>query len=257
MNIKRMTAILTACLVGMLMGGCQMKYIELPNSETAIFSWETGHLDRLRDLSYLEIGTVFQEVPPGQEEAVLDRLKDYEVYLLTGDPYMELPEMKDAILRSQKGFRGVMFDIEPYGRSEWQSGGDHTKILQDFCRDLEEAYTFAKEQSVELLICIPYWYDDLGYDSELERMIQSCDGFCVMNYWKGKEKEHIKKEHELAGAHYKKLWSGYEFGKADGVGILPQNTYAEEGIEAVQKNFQKYFKKTGISPAYHDLKAIR
>ncbi|MBR4760828.1 MAG: hypothetical protein IK078_11880 [Lachnospiraceae bacterium] len=233
-----------------------MTYFELPKTDPALFSWETSHLDKISDLSCLEIRTIFQEVPPGQEATVLGQLEGYQVYLLTGDPYMELAEMKETIDRSEKGFAGVMFDIEPYGRQEWKQEGDNGALLQAFCEDLENAYSYAKEREVEMFLCIPYWYDDLGYESELERMIQNCDGFCVMNYWKGKEKEHIRDEYKLAGTYARKLWTAYEFGKADGVGILPQNTYAEEGIEAAFKNYRKVFQKTGISPAYHDLAAI-
>jgi len=228
-----------------------MSQIQLSKTQPAVFSWSPDDLSVLQNLSKLSIGTIFQEIPKGREEATLKLLSDYDVYLLCGDPMMDLNEMHAALKRGKQGFSGVIFDIEPYGREEWKPDGDNSKILADFAEQVQRAYQYAKARDIEMLLCIPFWYDDTGYSDELELLVKNSDGICVMNYWRGKEWEHMEYEYELAGKYYKKLWSAYEFTKSDGKGILDQNTYAQNGINDALENFKNHFGHTQISPAFH------
>lgn len=61
-------------------GGCAMSQIQLSKTQPAVFSWSPDDLSVLQNLSKLSIGTIFQEIPKGREEATLKLLSDYDVY---------------------------------------------------------------------------------------------------------------------------------------------------------------------------------
>ena len=238
-------------------GGCSMQKYELPISEPAIFSWRTDNLEDIGFLENLGVLTFFQEVPKGQDDAVLEALKDYCVYLLDGHPAMELEEMKQALLRAGRSYQGLVLDVEPYGLAEWSLEEDRSIIIDRYCEKAEALYAYARELDVELIFCIPFWYDELGFKEQLERIVRSSDGICVMNYSRGHERAKIAEEYRLAGKYGKKLWTIYELSQCDGKGIMEENTYHDQGLNAVLKNYKKVFSDTGIGLAFHDLTAVR
>ena len=245
---------LSLCVFG---GGCSMKQDSLPQTAPAVFSWNTTSLDQTSFLEKLGVRTVFQEVAAGDDAQVLEALSEFDVYLLTGDPNMELEQMKEAVLRARQGYAGLVLDVEPYGGDAWSTEQNREAILNTYCDQMEQLYAYAQEQSVELVLCIPYWYDDLGFAEQLERIVKSCDGICVMNYSRGNEQGNIQSEYELAQKYCKKLWTAYELTQSDGEGVLESNTYHDQGIRAVTDNYSKYFSNTGIGLAYHDLDSVR
>ena len=234
-----------------------MKQDSLPQTAPAVFSWNTASLDQTSFLEKLGVRTVFQEVPAGEDAQVLEALSEFDVYLLTGDPNMELEQMKEAVLRARQGYAGLVLDVEPYGGDAWSTEQNREAILNTYCDQMEQLYAYAQEQSVELVLCVPYWYDDLGFSDQLERIVKSCDGVCVMNYSRGNEQGNIQSEYELAQKYCKKLWTAYELTQSDGEGVLESNTYHDQGIRAVTDNYSKYFSNTGIGLAYHDLDSVR
>lgn len=199
--------------------------------------------------------------------------QDIEVYLLTGDPKWALEEtgesMKDEVRRASEinkglseksALRGIIFDIEPYLLEEWHSGG-RRKIMNQFASGMRSAYWEAKKADLEVILCIPYYYDTEGVKTQLEFLISSCcDQVAVMNYYRGKEKKHIKTEAEMAGRHDKKLVNIYEFQKPGTEGLTERNTYYNEGAKSAVKNFEKLkktYKDQEISMAFHDYEALR
>ncbi|MBR3224269.1 MAG: hypothetical protein IKF78_02995 [Atopobiaceae bacterium] len=234
-----------------------MEQYSLPQTGPAVFSWKTAGLYNTAFLKNVGVQTVFQEVPEGEDTQVLEALSGFDVYLLTGDPNMGLDQMKEAVLRAQQYYAGLVLDVEPYAQDEWSAEQNREAILNTYCDQMEELYAFAQERSVELVLCIPYWYDDLGFSDQLERMAKACDGMCVMNYSRGNEQGNIQGEYQLAGKYYKKLWTAYELTQSDGEGILENNTYHNQGLSAVTDNYNKYFLNTGIGLAYHDLDSVR
>ncbi len=233
-----------------------MKRYNLPTTNTAIFSWNTDHLKDVDLLTDLDVSTVFQETSEKDDGKVLAALGDFDVYLLTGDPTMELDAMKDAVTRAQQGYCGLVLDVEPYACDEWADESSRAAILSSYCEQLEYLYVYAQEHSVELILCIPYWYDELGYEDELERLVKASDGLCVMNYSRGNEQQNIAREYELAGTYYKKLWTAYELTQSDGKLVMDNNTYHEQGISSVTSNYNDNFLNTGIGLAYHDMGAV-
>lgn len=233
-----------------------MERYNLPTSNVCVFSWSTGNLNDTAVLQDIGVRTVFQEVPEGEDTEVLEALSDYDVYLLTGDPNMALDEMKEAVLRAQQHYAGLVLDVEPYALDGWSTEGNREAIINSFCDQMEELYAYAQEHSTELILCIPYWYDDLGFDDQLDRIAQASDGMCVMNYSRGNELQNLMAEYRLAGKYYKKLWTAYELTQSDGKGVLENNTYHDQGLWAARENYEENFSNTDIGLAYHDLSAV-
>lgn len=249
---------LAMCL---LLGGCNVDKYSLPKSETAVFSWETdvwetGGLNDSKLLEETGVSAVFQEVPKGHDSEVLDALCGFDVYLLAGDPYMTLDEMEECVPRAQQYYRGLVLDVEPYGQEEWSDEAEQEAILDRFCEQIKALYAYAQEHDTELILCVPFWYDELGFDAQLDTLVQSSDGICVMNYSRGNERANIEGEYRLAGKYHKKLWTAYELAPCDGKEVQQINTYHDQGLSAVLDNYESNFSDTNIGLALHDLTSI-
>lgn len=252
--VSQVFIVLMVCMTGV---GCAMKRISLPEAEPAVFSWGVESSRDTAFLADLGVRAIFQEIERGQEAEVLESLVDVDVYLLTGSPDMGLAEMCAEIERAAEGFNGVVFDIEPYGQAGWAEADVRTQILDDFCDAVESAYDYACDRGVEMLLCVPYWYDELGYDEQLERLVGNCDGVCVMNYDRGHEAENVAGEAELAVRYQRRLWTIYELSPADGESVQACNTYFGQGLAAVLENYRANFSDTDIALAYHDIDHLR
>ena len=132
--------------------------------------------------------------------------------------------------------------------------------MDSFVAGMKTAYDRAKGYGLEVIVCMPYYFDSKGFERELETLIRSCcDKAAVMNYYRGKEIEHVETEAALAEKYNKELLSIYEL-KAPGThGLTEKNTYYEEGLEAVEENFLQLkdaYPDQTIAMALHDFEAL-
>ncbi|NLD17345.1 MAG: hypothetical protein GX666_07180 [Tissierellia bacterium] len=130
--------------------------------------------------------------------------------------------------------------------------------MLEYVKVTKEIYTFCKEEKLKLILCIPYYYDTLGFPSELEELIDQCDEIAIMNYYKKKEAKHIENEVFYAKKHRKKISVIYELKKVGTHSLKEINTYANEGMEGVEKSFEKLesiYEDVPLSYAIHDAKA--
>ena len=148
------------------------------------------------------------------------------IYLLTGEPKWGLETdgagMIDEIMRAQTinqlvpkeaRLRGVVMDVEPYLTDEWDAAPG--EVMDRFAAGLACAYS----------------------EDALEGIIESgCDRAAVMNYYKGKEAEHIADEIALSRKYGKKLVNIYELQPPDGTAVTDVNTYYHEGLGAVVRS---------------------
>ncbi len=170
------------------------------------------------------------------------------IYMLTGEPKWGLETdgagMIDEIMRAQTinqlvpkeaRLRGVVMDVEPYLTDEWDAAPG--EVMDRFAAGLACAYSEALDCGLQLIVCIPYFYDTKGYMDALEGIIESgCDRAAVMNYYKGKEAEHIADEIALSRKYGKKLVNIYELQPPDGTAVTDVNTYYHEGLGAVVRS---------------------
>lgn len=212
--------------------------------------------------------------------------KGVTVYQLTGDPswamdaegvrlceaveeaasYNRRVERKFLALREEDGkawdtvprLAGIVFDVEPYTLDAWDE--DPGAVMDSFVSGMKHAYALAKENGLEVILCIPWFYDTQGLTKGLRRLVRDCcDSVLVMNYYRGAEIGHIAAEAELAAAHGKGLITAYELQEADGKQIQEANTYYSEGLAAVRENFaalQAAYQGQTVSMALHDYRAL-
>lgn len=262
----------------LLLGGLIMS---LPKSErNGIFSWKSDAVSQESDALFSRmkewnISSLYQAFSGKLEaERVQAFLKEakrqgIDVYYLTGEPQWALEEdgrhlcmeveRAAALAGKEKALAGIMFDVEPYLLEEWDE--DSRMVMDLWVKGIKRAYQSCKAYDLELLVCIPFFYDSKGLEGQLEELVRDCcDGIAVMNYYKGCEIEHIETEARLADRYQKALISVYEL-KAPGThGITQNNTYWEEGMAAVKSNFsemKRAYPGQELSMGLHDYEALK
>lgn len=165
-----------------------------------------------------------------------------------GKPWSTVPQLA-----------GIVFDVEPYTLDEWDKNPD--KVMNSFVSGMTEAYALAKDYGLEVIVCIPFHYDNKGQQKGLEELIKNgCDSIAVMNYYRGAEIKNIATEIELAQKYGKGIITIYELQKAGGHGVKEINTYYNSGLAALKKSYasllEAYPEQT-ISMAYHDYRALK
>ena len=165
-----------------------------------------------------------------------------------GKPWTTVPQLA-----------GIVFDVEPYTLEEWDK--DPGKVMGSFVSGMTEAYALAKDYGLEVIVCIPWHYDNKGQQKVLEELIQNgCDSIAVMNYYRGAEIKNIATEVELVQKHGKGIITIYELQKADGHGVKEINTYYNSGLTALKKSYARVleaYPEQTISIAYHDYRALK
>lgn len=154
---------------------------------------------------------------------------------------------------------GIVFDVEPYTLKEWDENPG--KVMDNFVSGMKEAYALAQDYGLEVIVCIPFHYDNKGQQKGLEELIKNgCDSIAVMNYYRGAEVKNIATEVELASKYGKGLITIYELQKADGSSVKEINTYYNSGLAALERSYQNVleaYPNQTISIAYHDYKALK
>lgn len=154
---------------------------------------------------------------------------------------------------------GIVFDVEPYTLKEWDENPG--KVMDSFVSGMKEAYALAQDFGLEVIVCIPFHYDNKGQQKGLEELIKNgCDSIAVMNYYRGAEVKNIATEAALAKKYGKELINIYELQKADGSSVEEINTYYNSGLAALERSYQSVleaYPNQTISIAYHDYKALK
>lgn len=284
MNFKVMNKLFITILMsmGILLGGCRGQ--EAVKETRALFSWKDsevleGRTQLFTTMKEQKLNTLYQRFSGElRKEDIQDFLVEaaknkIDVYLLDGSPEWAMEEEGESMCRQvekaleikqaaeeNQGVKGILFDVEPYLLEEWDKQGPQ-KIMDNFVKGMKVAYKKAKDSDLEVILCIPYFYDDLGVSKQLEDLIESgCDSVAIMNYYQGKEYKNIKREAELAFEYKKKLINIYELQAPGKHGLKDKNTYYEEGIIAVEENFaalRAAFRRKDISIAFHEYEALK
>lgn len=209
------------------------------------------------------------------------------VYHLTGDPYWGLDPNGEQLCeaveeaaaynrrikrkflerREEDGQKwetvpqlaGIVLDVEPYTLKEWDR--NRSKVMKDFVSGMKKAYQLARKYDLEVILCVPWYYDGKGQQKGLEELIKTCcDGIAVMNYYRDSEIKNIAAEVELVRKHNKEIITIYELKRANGKGIKEVNTYHNKGLDAVKRNYASLldaYPGQTISIAYHDYQALK
>ena len=190
-----------------------------------------------------------------------------EVFYLTGQKDWFLPKRQGQLFLAidkvaaynqtrgeAPGFQGIVFDVEPYLTSEWDADPD--SAMAGFTAAMTAAYDHAKEQDLEVVLCLPYWFDG-DYSQELEQLIaQACDVAAIMNYDREDEADNLETEVRYAQAAGKGLECIFEFQEPGRHELTDNETYYNEGVAAAQAAFERLselldYERLGLSYHYY------
>ena len=222
----RLKRVLVLCLVVLMMAGCAK---EEKTVKRAVFAWEGVEEADKRLLENYRIDTIFMDINH------YSAIPGYNIYLLAEDPSWEVDDMEQVVEEAEeKRADGVLFDIE----------GNYVTLASNLS---------LLESDLPIYVCMPFWLDE-----ELqEQIIKEVDGVVVMNYSKGNERLNIQKAIETAEKYGKVILTAYELQPVGEYGLEEYNTYHDDGLDAVEKNYEEQFGGTDVGIAFHNLNMMR
>ena len=222
----RLKRILVLCLVVLMMAGCAK---EEKTVKRAVFAWEGVEEADKQLLENYRIDTIFMDINH------YSAIPGYNIYLLAGDPSWRVDDMEQVVEEAEeKRADGVLFDIE----------GNYVTLASNLS---------LLESDLPIYVCMPFWLDE-----ELqEQIIKEVDGVVVMNYSKGNERLNIQKTIEMAEKCGKVILTAYELQPVGEYGLEEYNTYHDDGLDAVEKNYEEQFGGTDVGIAFHNLNMMR
>lgn len=270
---------LSACVGGGLLLPSRAEASEVeppPSSHNGLFIWNRSALhsekrgltlDTMRELG---LTRAYLYVPSDTSTSRVERFvtsaarRDVDVFLLAGDPSWGLDPNGEAMvgqIRRAAGFegvRGVLMDVEPHGTDAWDD--DPSGSLATYVEAMVHAKEAASEEGLELVACIPFYYESSDATGALETLVaHGCDALAVMNYSKRDEAGQIANEVRLCMAYGKPVTAIYELQPAGTHGLQEHNTYHEDGLEAVRLSWEALratYPDAELSYALHDATAV-
>ena len=222
----RLKRVLVLCLVILMMARCAK---EEKTVKRAVFAWEGVEEADEQLLENYRIDTIFMDINH------YSSIPGYNIYLLAGDPFWGVDDMEQVVEEAEeKRADGVLFYIE----------GNYVTLASDIS---------LLESNLPIYVCMPFWLEE-----ELqEQIIKAVDGVVVMNYSKGNERKNIKEEMAMADQYDKAILTAYELQPVGEYGLQEYNTYNEDGLDAVEKNYNEQFGGTDVGIAFHNLNMTR
>ena len=154
--------------------------------------------------------------------------------------------------------QGVVLDIEPQSLEEYQD--DPKAVWGTLVDNLKEVYGLTKAANMELIVCLPYYLDTKGFDEELEAIIsEASDEVAIMNYYRGKEIDHIAKEVSVSKQYDKSIQTVYELQAPGQFDLAEINTYHHLSLDAVVENFNQlktHFSDQQVNLGLHEYKSL-
>ena len=232
------------------------------NIEAAVYSWyelQVENVDHtVEAMSTHDIDSIYQFVSSnhlsddqfvGQLNQFVNQVNEANkrVYFLNGEAEWALVEEKNELITYVKEVieykeaghpvQGFVLDIEPQSLEEYQD--DPKAVWGTLVDNLKEVYGLTKAANMELIVCLPYYLDTQGFDEELEAIIsEASDEVAIMNYYRGKEIDHIAKEVSVSKQYDKSIQTVYELQQVGIADLTAQNTYHDEGLVAMIENFE-------------------
>ncbi len=270
-------AIIGSIIVGLLLLLLLLFYPSQTYSKS-IFSWHKDPMlpENKNQVNHIckTLGiTAFYQCFPAEslyEENTISFLQAMQeqhiaVYYLTGEPQWALEEHGDTIkqeidkiaafnatLDEAIHIKGIVLDIEPYLTDNWAE--NERVIMEQYAQNMLQTYAYAQKKHVQLIACIPYWFDNT-YPDILDQIIAlGCDEIAIMNYHRKNERKNIENEVQLAQKYAKPIICIAELQEPGKHGLTPINTYYDVGLEAVQSTWDDlhgYFGYSQLSFSYH------
>jgi hypothetical protein len=108
-------------------------------------------------------------------------------------------------------FKGIKYDVEPYGTKEWKGGGTaRESVMRDYLEFLRRAHSILAEERPGLWLAAdtPFWWDRdefiLSFNGERKRFSEHVqdltDFIAIMSYWRNPERVLVSVERERSYA---------------------------------------------------------
>lgn len=241
-----------------------------------LFSWHDEIFDAeeredfFRMMKEQGLTELYQDVPFNKSASSIKELvsecgqNGVRLYLLVGEPEWALDKsavkLRTEIQRAAlMGFSGVMVDVEPGSTDEWKD--DRGPVMETMTKMLLRGKAAAEENGIEMIVCLSYYYDDYGFDSELEEIVgNGCDSLAIMNYDRADEIGQIENEAALCKKYGKRLINIYELQEVGKYGLEESHTYREAGLSALKESAEKlidHYSGMKISTSLHDYRALK
>lgn len=201
----------------------------------------------------LECDTIYQSISDQETDVILDFLSrrqedGHRVYYLCGnsswateeDAASMMAELNKVIAWNEVAekagtakFYGIQYDIESLNKEEKMD-----QVVENY----KAVYQVAKQHDIKVMACIAYYLDtEYGFISQLEDLIANgCDSVAIMNYYKqNSEADNIETEVALCKKYEKELVNITEMQPIGSHGLTEDNTYHDDGINAVEKMWKK------------------
>ncbi len=241
---------------------------DIDNYDSILYSWKLESIknDEKKFETILEdykINVIYQDFTTDYlkefDDSFIEEMgkRNIKVYHLCGDPSWGKEDgyekIKKEVLKvvnynnnvSNKVV-GVVLDIEPY-----ISEKEEIFLESDFriyVEQIKKAYKMIKENDLEVILAIPYWFDKIDV-SLLEELVMNSDGISVMNYKISDTSEHIETEIKLAKKYNKKIDTIYEVEYGESGYFNSKDEIYEDYYKI--KDYNEY-KDLGISFHYFD-----
>ncbi|MBR1669923.1 MAG: hypothetical protein IJ695_04420 [Butyrivibrio sp.] len=246
----------------------------------AVFSWD--HLPDKEEIEFLldsGITEVYQYIKPDyKKKQIYSFLVDMkragiDVYYLDGEPEWSKKEQLDTAksvvdrvleynkkLNDGEGFRGIIYDVEPYTLKEWRDM--RQDLLFEYSEVVASVCSYANEKNTDLKIgvCIPYYYDELGFEGLIKDVAKASDKVIVLNYYKNKEIDHIETELSICEENGAEIVSAYELQPTRLSFLDDTITYYSNGYDALDKSYRdllKAYPKSQVSVAFHTMEFFK
>lgn len=282
---KAAAAVVVFALVCIVMAGGVLVQQRAP--AYSMFCWGTDNMrqENRKALDQVikdaDIDEIYQEFP--QDEAELEQTdsflknmnrQDIAVYALLGEAKWAYEEDGESLIaeieRIQKlrktlengqQIQGIMVDVEPYVLDEWDGGTEErSTLMRRYLSGIAEAYGAAKDCGLELLVCIPVFYN-ATCPEVLEALVsEHCDGIAVMNYSRENEYEQMEEEVNLARQYQKRIICIYELQQPGKHDLTDINTYYHAGLKvlwASRETLEQQFAYDRLSFSYHYYDPLR
>lgn len=237
-------------------------YIPKNSKNIGLFSWdvlqnETDVNQILKLMDKLHITRIYHEFKDDYESFNLDLLtkvnsKNKEVFSLFGKPNWGLDanatDIKNEIDKVIAPIKGIVIDVEPYLLPTWNKNTE--EILYTYSESMQEAYRYAKDKNLYVILCIPNWYDEIDSKIVEDLIAHACDEISVMNYNKSIEIEAIRNEVIFAEKYNKPIECIFEFQDVGTHNLKEDQTYANDGIAIAIKNFNKLYQTYDYQKLY-------
>lgn len=152
--------------------------------------------------------------------------------------------------------KGVVFDIEPHQNPNWKHWNDEQRnaAVSKYTDNMTELYNYSKQYGLEVVICIPYWFEK--FDSFDRLFKDAADTYSVMNYTKRGIVRHISEEVAEAEKYGKKV---EQISNVGHVGSEDITSYRNDGMQKLlddQKQILDTYPYSGLRVSFHQYKTI-